>query len=339
MASRIYFDDIIYSLQSNGGISNFWTEITSRVISSNRFSVTRSSSRKLKRYFPVPVDTDIFHSSYYRLPANSKTKTVLTVHDFIYELGFIKKWNSFVNIHQVRAAIHQANVIVCVSENTKADLLKIYPKIVRDSDIHVIPHSSVLIYKPELNDQKPTKLSFVDDAIKKKYILFVGKRGYYKNFKTAVQGFLASGLPKSGFKMFCVGSRFNNDELFFLETNNLESTIICISNANDDELTYLYQNAFVLLYPSLYEGFGLPPLEAMTCGCPVITSNTSSLPEVVSDAGITVDPLDVSAISSGLKSIQSNDYRNYLIKSGFARAKLFSWDLASKKYIEIYKSL
>ena len=247
--------------------------------------------------------------------------------------------NNKINIWQLKLALNAANAIVCVSENTKKDLLSIYPEFKNHPDIYVVSNGVSFKFDETLNQQPPVKLLELSRTMLKQYLLFVGKRINYKNFEAALLGFSESSLPKLGFHLLCVGSKFSEAENQLILSLGLHHSVLVVENITDQELNYLYQNAFALIYPSLYEGFGLQPLEAMSCGCPVIASNTSSIPEVVSDAGILINPHDTKKIASAMEALLSDETRNSYISKGFARAKLFSWEKTAQKYIEIYKSL
>lgn len=340
MKIKLHLDDIIYALQGKGGISTFWKELTSRVSNENSIQIQRTKGKKINRYLPVYTDADLFHSSFYRKPLGKKSvKTVLTIHDLIYELGYLKTLNARINILQVKSALDSADSIVCVSENTKKDLLLIYPSLKSNPNIYVVNNGVSLKYDETLNSQNFDKFSNLNFTKPQKYILFVGKRVKYKNFESALLGFYESRLTKQGFSMICVGSEFSDDEYQYFNKLGLKKSILAIENVTNRELIYLYQNSYALVYPSLYEGFGLPPLEAMNCGCPVIASNTSSIPEVVGDAGILINPQDTKAIASALEILLCEEIRNNYIKKGFERAKLFNWDKAAEEYIQIYRSL
>jgi glycosyltransferase involved in cell wall biosynthesis len=339
MKIKLHLDDIIYVLQEKGGISTFWKELTSRISDNNNIQIQRTKGNRISRYLPVHTKSDLFHSSFYRKPLGKSVKTVVTIHDFIYELGYLKTLNARVNILQVKLALDSADAIVCVSENTKKDLLLIYPSLKSNPNIYVVNNGVSLKYDETLNSQYFDRFLSLNLNKPQKYILFVGKRVKYKNFESALLGFYESRLTKQGFSMICVGSDFSNDEYQCLNKLGLQKSVLAIDNVTNRELNYLYQNSYALVYPSLYEGFGLPPLEAMNCGCPVIASNTSSIPEVVGDAGILINPQDVKAIASALEILLCEETRNNYIKKGFERAKLFAWDKAAEKYIEIYRSL
>jgi mannosyltransferase len=339
MKLKLCFDDIIYQLQSQGGVSTYWKEITSRITVSEAFEITRTTGNKFTKYLPVYQKSHIFHSSYYRISANKNAINIVTIYDFIYELGYIHSFNSFLNIWQMKSAIHAADAIVCISESTKKDLLVLYPQLKNHPHIYVVGLGATFKIDEVLNLQPPLKVLEVSRTMNKRYILFIGKRVKYKNFKAAISGFFESSLPKLGFSMICVGSKFSEEENTLFSNLGLQDRIIAFENLANKELNYLYQNAYALVYPSLYEGFGLPPLDAMNCGCPVIASNISSMPEVVGDAGILVDPENIGAISCALEKLLDYEIRNNYIDKGFTRAKLFNWDEAAKKHIEIYNKL
>ncbi|MDZ7957612.1 MAG: glycosyltransferase family 1 protein [Aulosira sp. DedQUE10] len=339
MKIRLNFDDIIYQLQKQGGISKYWQELTNRIATNDLFEINHTTSSKITRYLPVYTNADIFHSSYYRKPSSIRTINVVTVYDFLYHFGYLKNINTRVNIWQMKSAINAADAIVCISENTKRDLFLLYPHLVNHPNIYVVSIGTYINFNKNLNLKPPGRLLELSISKLKKSILFVGKRIKYKNFDNALLGFYESELAKDGFTLLCVGSSFSETELQLLTRLDLQNNVAFIENASETELNYLYQNAFALVYPSLYEGFGLPPLEAMSCGCPVIASNTSSIPEVVADAGILINPYDPHEIASSLRRLLHDETRNSYITKGFARAKLFNWDKVAQNYVEIYKAL
>lgn len=123
-------------------------------------------------------------------------------------------------------------------------------------------------------------------------------------------------------------------------SHNLQNDVIFTGYISDGDLPALYNAADLFVYPSLYEGFGLPPLEAMACGCPVITSNTSSLHEVVGDAGIMVDPYDVDRLADAMHKVLSNDgLREDMIKKGLERAEMFSWEKTARETLKVYEEV
>jgi glycosyltransferase involved in cell wall biosynthesis len=339
MRIKLHFDDIIYQLQRTGGVYSYWKKLTSNISSNDSFQIQRTKGQKITKFLPVYTYSRVFHSSYYRIAFGKNVKNVVTIHDFIDELGINKDkiFNRKMHILQMKLAISYADAIICISENTKKNLLSLYPQYEKYSNLHVIGHGASFKFEESLNLCPPDRLK--DITIGSRYVLFVGKRVEYKNFKSAVLGFSESGLAAMGFLLICVGSKFSESEIKLFSSLNLKNNVIAFLNATNEELNYLYQNAFALIYPSLYEGFGLPPLEALSCGCPVIASNTTSIPEVVGDAGILINPYDTGAIAFTLERLQFDEIRNNYITKGFARANLFSWEKVAEKYIEIYHSL
>jgi mannosyltransferase len=339
MQIKLHFDDIIYQLQKQGGISTYWKELASNISNSDDFKIIRTKGDKFTRYLPVYTNAQIFHSSYYRVAFGKGVKNVVTVHDLIYEYGYVQTLNAPINIWQMKIAINRADAIICVSENTKEDLLSLYPKLINHPHIYVIGHGASLKIDETLNLNPPDRLLDLGKTINERYILFVGRRLQYKNFQSAIVAFSKSSLPKLGFSMICVGSNFSDIENQLFKKLGVQPNVIALENVTNRELNYLYQNAFALVYPSLYEGFGLPPLEAMNCGCPVIASNTSSIPEVVGDAGILINPEDIEAMAAALEVLLDDNTRHKYIGRGLARAKLFTWERTAQKHIDIYQSL
>lgn len=339
MKNNILFDNIVYNLQKTGGISTYWRELTAKISLHSNFKVHHIAGNRLARYLPVFTTGDILHSSYHRVTFNSKTKNVVTIHDFIYELDLIKTLGSYVNKLQKKIAIYAADAIICVSENTKKDLLTFYPNLSHSSNIHVIGHGSIYSIDKPANINVSQRLISINEFTRNRYVLFCGNRMSYKNFSSALIGFAKSALPRMGYFMICTGSKFSEVEEKSIDSLGLQHKVLVLELASYEELNYLYQNAFALVYPSSYEGFGLPPLEAMSCGCPVIASNTSSIPEVVDNSGILINPQDTSSISTSLESLLDKEVRSKYINRGIARAKLFNWDRVAQQHIQVYHCL
>lgn len=277
-------------------------------------------------------DVDIYHPTYYMigLKQNKNAPIVITVYDMIHELypdQFIDSW--FV-IKAKKRAISKAKVIIAISENTKKDLIKIYN--VPESKIKVIYlasslHSLNLVTIDELKE---------GHGIKRPYILYVGDRRTYKNFKLLFDSYITN--FSDDFDLICFGGgKFKTNELKSIN-NRIKNSIIQL-NGPDDLLASLYKHAFCFVFPSLYEGFGIPPLEAMSMGCPVIASNASSIPEVVGDAAILFDPNSKEELIYAIKSLFDESKRNDLIKRGFEQEKKFSWDKMAGETLDIYKSI
>jgi len=334
----IHFDDIIYQLQRTGGASVYWKEMTSRVANDSAFRVQRTRGSKLARILPVVTNADLFHSSHFRTALSRKTKRIATIYDFTYEHGLLKTRGSFINIWERKRAAMTADVLICISEYTKQDLLAFYPQVSNNPNIHVVKLASSFSTE-QLLDIHLSKHLVEYESILAHYILYVGGRLSYKNFYSAILGFAGSTLPQQGYSLICTGSRFSAEELQWFKKVNLQDQIFVFEQATRTELIFLYQHAFALVYPSLYEGFGLPVLEAMGCGCPVIASPICSIPELVGDAGLLVDTRDASLISAALDKLLDEGIRADYIARGKARAKPFTWERTAQEHIQIYKSL
>jgi glycosyltransferase involved in cell wall biosynthesis len=134
------------------------------------------------------------------------------------------------------------------------------------------------------------------------------------------------------------GGKFLEVELQKISSYNLSHKVFHVEGP-DSLLVSLYKSAFCLVYPSLYEGFGIPPLEAMALGCPVLASNVSSIPEVVGDAGILFDPLSEESLVTSIESLYNESKRNEMIKVGFGQERKFSWDRVTEETLEVYKNI
>lgn len=277
---------------------------------------------------------NIFHPTYYRqdIYKFKKSCVIITVYDMIHELFKDKVEKEDKTSQAKRFSIDSADSIICISENTKKDLINIYDISKEKVKVVYLANSltpnGIIEYKQlqeRYNIQKP-------------YILYVGERGGYKNFSLLLEVYRNN---FSGFlDLVCFGGgKFTQNELQKIKNNDLSDKIIHL-NGSDNILASLYKNAFCFVYPSLYEGFGIPPLEAMAMGCPVIASNVSSIPEVVEDAGILFNPYSEESLTSSLELLLNNESkRRQLIQDGFKREQMFNWNRVTKETLDIYKSM
>lgn len=346
----IVYDNIIFSLQRAGGVSAYWAELIIRVVNLNQVlfygarhqnifapevdtvEETKLFPLQLYRYLPflkkLP-DGAIFHSSYYRVAMQKHVVNITTVHDFTYEYyrhGIARR----VHIYQKRLAINSSDGIICVSENTKKDLLKFYPDMSEDRIKVIYNGVSDSIYRLENPDQYLEGV--LDRLISKKYILFVGDRTPYKNFFKAVDAL--EGLEDYHF-VVVGGGEFSQKESARL--SGLRGRIIHYQGLSTEALNALYNNAFCLLYPSSYEGFGLPIAEAMKAGCPVVTSELSAIPEVAGEAAVYLKKRTPSEIIHAIRSLERPELRAELIDKGIAQAAKFSWDKCYRETVDFYE--
>jgi glycosyltransferase involved in cell wall biosynthesis len=173
------------------------------------------------------------------------------------------------------------------------------------------------------------------------YIFYSGKHHPYKNIRTLLQAYSIYPELYEKFQLVIAGKQDPRREELYSMARALHcgNSIVFTDLVPKEELFELYQHARLFVFPSLYEGFGLPPLEAMACGVPVIVSNSASLPEVVGDAAIQVDPLDVQALADAMRAVLTDqELREDLKHKGLQRSQLFSWETAAKQLLQIYES-
>lgn len=349
---KVVLDNIIFSLQKSGGISVVWSELLKRLQLSNlnfecleydvmsninrrQLSLNSKSVQVRKKKFlsitrylsPMVVKNKefIFHSSYYRTCSNSNAINITTVHDFTYEYyctGIKRK----VHLWQKYRAISKSDYIICISENTKRDLLKFLPK-TDETKIRVI-YNGVSDDYFFIRERESIKLPFDLET----YVLFVGSRERYKNFELTVKAVAYNKL-----KLVIVGAPLLAKELELLQKELGQSNFIAVGRVSNEELNHLYNGALALLYPSEYEGFGIPVLEAQRAGCPVIAYNASSIPEIIGNTPLLLNMLSIEAITKCFDILRTKEEREAIVYRGIENAKRFTWDRMYEQVIELYK--
>jgi glycosyltransferase involved in cell wall biosynthesis len=357
----LFLDNIIFSLQNTGGISIVWSEILKRIIinesidtqiiefdnAKNNFfrkqiNIDKSKLLKkksilliIKRYFDINFkfkEKYIFHSSYYRLAKGNNVINVTTVHDFTYEYfftGLAKKIHSW----QKGRAIKKSNGIICISESTKRDLLRFYPN-TSENKIRVIYNGVDKIFKKiDINESFDKKHQFNDFE----YAIYVGDhKSKYKNFEMAVEACKLQNIKLliiGGGKLVTKDIRFLNSILGF---ENYKS----ILNVTSEDLNQYYNRAYCLLYPSAYEGFGIPVVEAQKAGCPVIATYSSSIPEVIADIFLAIENPTPEKVAKKMEYLKlDSKERETIIKLGTEKSSVFNWDKTYYETIEFYKHL
>ena len=268
-------------------------------------------------------------------------RVALVVHDlvaFLFPRNHSKK-AVFVERLTLRSALRKASKVFVVSENTQNDLINLfnYPKS-QTVEIPCAPHDS---YFDELNpkDSEKVRKKF---NLPEKFILGVGTLEPRKNFANLIKSYIIVKRKYPEYKLVIGGKKgWKYQELEQLvKLHHLEQDVLFLGYVKDEDLHHLYNLAEVFVFPSLYEGFGIPPLEAMASGCPVIASNTSSLPEVVGDAGLLIDPRNSVKIADGIISlIENQQLRNMLVERGVHRSRKFTWDESAQKALEEIQKL
>lgn len=368
---NISYDHQIFTFQSYGGVSRYFYELCSRINSQSDGALCpsilaplhvnqyikqlaphqsrtlciikpfRGSSRALRfinhgashirnRIFAP----DLVHETYYsqHTVAPKKCPVVLTVYDMVHEL-FTQNFKIGDSTSKLkRVAVERADHIICISESTKQDLMRLF-----DTDEKKI---SVIHLGFYINDGSKRKEINLEPLHHKPFIFHVGSRAGYKNFATLLQAYAASERLRSGFDLISFGSNpLTDDELVAIEKLGIQDKV-CFVSGDDQQLAQYYQAAAVFVYPSLYEGFGIPPLEAMHFGCPVACSNTSAMPEVVGLAAKLFDPYSTESIREAVEAlIADKDLRETQIKLGYERLKMFSWDKCARETAVVYKKL
>ncbi|WP_027402941.1 glycosyltransferase family 4 protein [Aphanizomenon flos-aquae] len=365
---KIVYDHQVFSWSKYGGISRYVYELATRTAQSNNFEVQIAAGFYVNKYLEkcspdlvkgwqiplVPKSSrilgaintqlskiwlnqskpDIVHETYYsrKRTAPKQCKTVITVYDMIYEkFGHLMSERdrkfSIIKAEAIRRADH----IICISQNTKQDLIDILdidPKII--STIYL----GYSLQSHENSEETP-KMS-------DPYILYVGDRRLeYKNFKRLLQAYASRRVIFDNFKLVCCGVKsFSDDEIAMIKSLGISDSRIVYLPGDDKILANLYTYASAFVYPSLYEGFGIPPLEAMSFSCPVVCSNTSSIPEVVADAGEYFNPYELESIADALERVLfSQERTKELIIKGEERVKYFSWDTCAEQTQLVYTFL
>jgi glycosyltransferase involved in cell wall biosynthesis len=362
----VVYDHQIFGWQEYGGISRYFFEVAKRIhafdgyeveifspLFVNKYLKNDSTLRVRGRYVRrLPKTTriiqgvnarlvqsmlrktapDIVHETYYqdRKLASGRTKTTVTVYDMTHE-----KFPQFFTSREKtserkKAAVHRADHVICISENTRSDLIELFGIDSEKTSVTYLAVSPV-----------DTRKSQVQPVVDRPYIAYVGLRSLYKNFSGLLQAFGASEFLRSNFSIVCVGGEpFTWRDREQIERFHLKRDQVLHIKGGDDMLAAVYRDAAVFVYPSLYEGFGLPPLEAMSASCPVACSDTSSLPEICGEAAEYFDPTSPESIAAAIERVvTSPTLRHGLITLGLERIKNFGWDICATQTASVYRQL
>jgi glycosyltransferase involved in cell wall biosynthesis len=280
---------------------------------------------------------EIVHETYYHQErlAPKKSKIVVTVYDMIHEkfIQFFRggKFSIDQTSQQKKQAVIRADKVICISENTKKDLIEIFD----------INHNKVDVVYLGTSLQATTN-SQISLSKFEPYILYVGERiSGYKNFRLFLQAYANSTQLKNNFNLVCFGGgSLSKTELKLIQELGLSPEKIFQISGNDTTLANFYRSASIFVYPSLYEGFGIPLLEAMALDCPIACSNTSSLPEVVGNAAEFFNPQQPDSMTNAIENVLfSSDKSTELVKLAREQVKKFSWEKTAKETKEVYLSL
>jgi glycosyltransferase involved in cell wall biosynthesis len=299
--------------------------------------VDDSTGYSLREHVSIPrklhlLGVDLFHSPHYVLPLLCRRKSVVTIHDCIHLL-FPQYLPNRLAYRYARFmmgnAVRRSQLVFTVSEASRRDILQFYPD--ADSDrIQVVPNAidATLLADPGEEEMERVKERY---QIRGRVVLYAGNIKPHKNLDRLIAAFglLKQRIGHEDLKLLIIGDEINKYPSLRrrVEAAGVRQDVRFFGFVPEQTLAALYRLASVFAFPSLYEGFGLPPLEAMACGTPVVTSNMSSIPEVVGDAAVLVDPYDVSSIADGLERVLGDPaLRATLVARGHERVRLFSWE-------------
>jgi glycosyltransferase involved in cell wall biosynthesis len=365
---KVVFDHQIFARQRYGGISRYFHEIAGRIPLLEGDDVEIFAPFHVNEYIRTPdslgsrgvkvskvrgatlaiglVDlalgqvfirpkrnVAIFHETYYSRKSYSPTsaKRVITVYDMIHErmAGAFAQTDKTSEVK--RLAVARADHVICISESTRSDLVEIMDVPIEKTSVVYLGHSlTSAIAEP------PT-----EPRVGRPYLLYVGARATYKNFENLLVAYSSSDALRRDFSLVCFGGgKFNARELSLMKSLGLRSDAVVWLEGDDSVLSNLYSSASAFVYPSLYEGFGIPPLEAMSHGCPVVCTNASSLPEVVGDAAELFDPRQPDDIRDAIERVVSSQERsNDLVSRGYLQIQQFSWQRCALETLNVYKRL
>lgn len=353
---KIIYDHQIFTSQNQGGPSRYFVELIKELIilknepiiispihnniylkkilskykkesfsEINKNYATQMYNDVISKYYFNKLDYDLYHLTYYNNCISTKKPKVVTVYDLIHE-----KYMDEFNLKELpkKKILKNIDHFICISNNTKNDLIKYYN--IDEKKISVTYLASFI------NTSKTEELHF-----NKPFFLYVGSRKRYKNFKLLLQSYSCLPEIKKNFDIVCFGGgSFLKEEIDYMNKLFIDPKNIQQIEGSDENLIALYRNSEALIYPSQYEGFGLPILEAMTCGCPVLSSNSSSLPEVYGDAALTFENNSVENLSNCIKKIVTDStYKNLLIGKGYKQVNKFSWKKCAQETSNIYENL
>ena len=360
---RILYDGFIYTTQVTGGINRYFANIIKNLPPDFVPILTMRKARNfnypehpaLKAYnFPVfhpgrisiplgklyfravdrLVRPDIIHPTYYSLLTGEKMSirrcpSVITVWDMIHEIYSDTMDPHGVVAREKKEAILGSDAVFCISESTKADLLNRVK----------VPEERITVI--HLASEIDASISYGAETVPEQhYFLYVGSRAPYKNFNGLCRAVAKIAKTEQDIKLCVVGSPFDLNELKLIGGLSLEHVIENYGEVTDSHLAKLYRCSVAFVYPSLYEGFGIPLLEAMACGTIVIAANCSSIPEVVGAAAVLFEPFEADSLTEALFFVLDHPAkRSYFILKGYERVKNFNWEKTAMQTMQVYRSL
>lgn len=370
---RVLVDGIVYQLQPHGGISRLFSEILPRMchlddslritlltegrlrqslpqrkhITHRRIPSVRRYLRPRRVWKPVaePLrrlvrrlwagrgEGQIWHSTYYTRPEPWDGLQVVTVVDMIHE-RFPELFNrpSHARFRErKRRCVQEADAVICISETTRQDVQSFYGL---DSDsISVIPLACSAAFRRL--EQSDRRLEMVYDQ---PFLLYVGRRYHCKNFHALIRAYSAWSHREEVI-LAVVGGLWSDEERHRLADLHVQDRVHLLTDVSDEALCQLYNRAVAFVYPSLYEGFGIPLLEAMACGCPVVASRIASTVEVAGACPIYFEPTEVDSLVHALDVAMAEGRESQRVEMGFDRVRRYSWEKTAELTLAVYRSV
>jgi len=371
---ELIVDGIIYNLQAKGGISRLFSEVLSRMCEADEsLNITLLTKGRLKQALPrhrrikhlsipnierylrprriwkslIPATEaliqkilvgqgsgKVWHSTYYTLPQGWKGHSVVTVHDMIFEQ--CRDFYNGPNADQFREAkqqcIRNADAVICVSETTREDVINFY-KLDSDS-IYIVNNACSDVFR-QLEQSADASMLPTDQP----FLLYVGIRSPYKNFDMLMRAY-SKWRRRNEVALILAGARpWSNDERQQLAQLQIQDSVHLLQNVDDETLCRLYNRAVAFVFPSLYEGFGIPLLEAMSCGCPVVASRIPSTIEVAGDCPIYFDPMEEDGLLNALDIALSEGRNSKRVRTGLEKVKSYSWNKTAAQTLEVYRNI
>jgi glycosyltransferase involved in cell wall biosynthesis len=358
---KLFYDHFIFSFQKYGGISKYFSEVLNNIprgcwelpilCSDNEYLKTilcmpqrnLFGSRDFRRkiyvqaelskpytiYAAMKKDFDVYHQTFYDnflFPYVKSKRMVTTCHDLIL---FKYPVNNFywkkIAAHQ-KKSFARADHIIAISQNTKREMIELFD----------IPENKITVIYHGADKRQTVSEGRVFDF---PYILYVGARVDNKNWENFVRAYAMVNKKYGDVRLVCTWQHFSKQEQALLRSLQVEEKAICV-RADEKTMARLYRDAEMFVYPSVYEGFGMPILEAMVYDCPVVLSNTSCFPEIAGDAGFYFNPYEIEDIAEKIvRLLTDSALRKKQIALGKERVAHFSWEKCAKEHLAVYRSL